>query len=109
MIDMDVYPKFIIEGDRLILSKVTYHKELVTDKSKVKGGGWFRYLHHTDTFVLTGSSFDFGAAQFADIKRCIKSGNVFSDKDSDHDISKDHHFSYDTGTEVIEIKTEESL
>lgn len=41
---MDIFPKFIIEtddelGDCLIISKCTYHKELVTDHTKVKGGG----------------------------------------------------------------------
>ena len=41
---MDVFPKFIIEtdnqeGDCLIIAKCTYHKQLATDISKVKGGG----------------------------------------------------------------------
>lgn len=44
---MDVFPKFIIEEDSekgccLILSKITYHRELVANEENVKGGGWFR-------------------------------------------------------------------
>lgn len=41
---MEVYNKFIIEndetlGDCLILGRVTYHKQLAYDESKVKSGG----------------------------------------------------------------------
>lgn len=34
---MDVFPKFIIEGNNLIIAKVAFHKDLVIDKDKVKG------------------------------------------------------------------------
>lgn len=42
---MDLFPKYIIEtddelGNCLILSKCSFHHELVTDKNKVKGGGF---------------------------------------------------------------------
>jgi hypothetical protein len=102
MIDT-LYPKFIIEGDRLILSKVTYHKELVTDEKQVKGGGWFRYLQHTDTFVFYGSSFDYGSPAREDIVRCVREDKVFRNKFSDESIVKDHHFALDTGTEIIPL------
>ena len=101
---MDKFPKFIIEGDNLILSKVSYHSDIVTDKTKVKGGGWFRFLQHTDMFVFYGDSNDFGAAKFEDIKKCVEDGKVFSDNRLYRNISDKHNFGYDTGTEIIEIK-----
>lgn len=35
----DVFPKFIVEGNELIIGKCTFHKQLATDPAKVKGGG----------------------------------------------------------------------
>ena len=80
---MDVFPKFIIEtddelGDCLIIAKCTYHKELVTDKTKVKGGGWWSRDNDTNTFTLYGDSGDFGRAIFEDIKKCVQSENVYN-------------------------------
>lgn len=74
---MDVFPKFIIEGDDLILAKVTYHKELATDLSKVRGGGMFDYDVDTNTFTLFGESSQFGPAELDDIKRCVENGKVY--------------------------------
>lgn len=99
---MDVFPKFIIEGDSLIIGKVTYHKQLVTEPEKVKGGGWFRYLQQTDTFVFYGSSHDLGSAKFDDIKKCVESGKVF-DRHRDDRLIK-HNFAYDTQTELIPLR-----
>lgn len=72
---MDKFPKFIIEtndelGDCLILSKCTYHKDLVTDPTKVKGGGWFSY--DDGTFTFYGKSADYGEASLEDIKHCVE-------------------------------------
>jgi len=100
---MEKFPKFIIEDGKLILMKVTYHKEIVTDATKVKGGGWFRYLQFSDMFVFSGSSEDFGTAKFDDIKQCVVGGNVFSHKMLHRNISDKHNFGYDTGTEIIQI------
>ena len=100
---MEKYPKFIIENDNLILSKVTFHREIVKDASKVKGGGWFRYAHDTNTFVLFGDSTDFGAAKFEDIKNCVENGKVYSDNRLYINLTDQYNFSYDTGSEVIEI------
>lgn len=96
-----LHPKFIIEDDCLILSKVSYHNDLVTDKTKVKGGGMFRYLTQTDTFLFYGISFDFGEAKIKDIIKCIKEGKVFTNKYKTHDISNKHHFAYDMGYKII--------
>lgn len=82
---MDVFPKFIIEtdqeeGDCLIVGKCTYHKELVTNKEKVKGGGWWLLNRETDTFTLHGSSEDFGRAKIEDIASCVQRKKVYSNK-----------------------------
>lgn len=100
---MEKFPKFIIEDDKLILMKVTYHKEIATDVSKVKGGGWFKYLKETNMFTLNGESHDFGKAKFEDIKKCVEECKVFSDNLLYRNISKNHKFGYDTGTEIIEL------
>ena len=102
---MEKYPKFIIEDDKLILMKVIFHKEIVTDESKVKGGGWFKYLNDTNMFVFSGESHDFGKAKFEDIKQCVENCQVYSDNRFFRNISKRHIFGYDTGSEIIELKT----
>ena len=100
---MDKFPKFIIEDDCLILAKVSYHKNLVTDKAKVKGGGWFRFVQETNTFIFHGDSQDFGKAKMEDIQKCITLGNVFSNIYQTHSIAGKHNFAYDTGTEIINL------
>lgn len=82
---MNVHPKFIIEtddikGDCLIISKCTYHKQLVTDSSKVKGGGWWSLDIENELFTLFGESVDFGMAKIEDISNCIKNHNVYRDR-----------------------------
>lgn len=100
---MDVYPKFIVEGNNLIIAKVTYHKDLVTDKERVKGGGWWRLKN--GTMILHGSSFDFGAARIEDIKGCIESGNVWSDSYGIENIKDIFDFSYQNEVgEIIKLK-----
>lgn len=82
---MDVFPKFIIEedeleGDCLIISKCTYHKQLVTFPDKVKGGGWWSLNEQLKEFTLFGDSYDFGSANIEDIKKCVELGKVFTNK-----------------------------
>lgn len=79
---MDVFPKFIIEGDDLILGKVTYHKELANDISQVRGGGMFEYDASTNTFTLFGESSQFGRADLDDVKRCVENGKVYFGPDA---------------------------
>jgi len=100
---MQLHPKFIIEGDNLILSKVTYHREIVTDLMKVKGGGWFRFNSDTNTFILYGESIEFGPAQFKDIKKCVENGKVYSNRQLSHKINNDYSFFYDSGASVIQL------
>lgn len=99
----DVFPKFVIEDDALILGMITYHHELVIDKSKVKGGGWFRYEEKNNRFVFYGESEDFKGARLEDIRQCIKEGKVFTNKFQTHSIAHKHKFAYDTQSEIIDL------
>ncbi len=100
---MDVFPKFIIEGDALIIQKAKYHKDIATDPKKVRGGGWFRYSQKTNTFTFYDQSEDFGPARLEDIKKCVEEGKVFTGRGCRRNISKDHNFAYDTKTEIIPL------
>lgn len=97
------YPKFIIEGDKLILQKVGYHKEIATDLSLVKGGGWFHFNSDTNTFRLSGESHDFGPAKLEDIQRSVDEGKVFFGNMLNRNISETHKFEYNTMTEIIPL------
>lgn len=103
---MDVFPKFIIEtdaelGDCLIMSKCTYHKQLATDLTKVKGGGWF--IYEDDKITFHGSSYDLGVAKLGDIKKCIENDRVFRTPTLKHSIAKTYKFFYNIGSERIPL------
>lgn len=100
---MDVSPKFIIEDGNLILMKVSYHKNIVTDINKVSGGGWFNFKKDLNMFIFYGDSHEFGKAKFVDVKRCVEEGRVYSDKYLSHNITNKHKFGYDTGSEIINL------
>lgn len=99
---MEAYPKFIIEGSSLIMAKCTYHKQLVTDKEQVKGGGWFKFDTQIKAFVFNGSSHDFGKATLEDIKSCVMNGEVYGNSRKSRSMA-DFEFYYDTGTELVYI------
>lgn len=101
---MEKFSKFIIQDDKLILMKVTFHKEIVTNPTNVKGGGWFKYVSETNTFIFSGDSYDFGKAKFDDIKQCVENGEVYSDNRLFRNISNRHNFAYNTECEIIELK-----
>lgn len=103
---MDVFPKFIIEtfpeeGDCLIISKVTFHNEMVTNKENVKGGGWFTLKNNVLTF--RGQSEEFGAATIEDIQKCIELENIYTNPYLLTNISKKYTFKYDIGSEIIDL------
>jgi hypothetical protein len=108
---MDVFPKFIIEtddelGDVLIIAKCTYHKELTTNKEKVKGGGWFKFNKETNTFILSDESYDFGRAKIEDIKNCIDKGNVYTNSRCYRSIADKYSFDYKNEVgEIINLKS----
>ena len=99
---MDVYPKFIIEENNLIIGKCTFHKQLANDITKVKGGGWFRYDKDKNTFILGGKSHDFGYAKIEDIRKCIELGNVYGNSRMTRKMDN-YKFVYDTQSELIEL------
>jgi len=100
---MDLQPKFIIEDNALILGKVTFHKHLANDISKVRGGGWFVYHHDSKTFILHGESHQFGKARLEDIQKCVESGEVYTNKSKTHSIAKDFTFYYDKYSEKVKL------
>lgn len=89
---MDVFPKFIIEGDELILGKVTYHKQLATDVKNVKGGGWWSFNEDKTEITFFGKSEDFGYATLEDIRKAVLEKKIFTD--SFINISNEFTFSY---------------
>lgn len=106
---MDTFPKFIIEtdnelGDCLIIAKVTYHKQIVTDKNKVLGGGWYGLNNDTKEITFYGKSEDFGKATLEDIKRCVDSGNVYTNIPVEEtNIANNFKFFYDRGSEIVPL------
>ena len=106
---MDVFPKFIIEtdseeGDCLIIAKCTYHKQLATDLTKVKGGGWWTLDRDNSVFTLYGDSYDLGRATIEDITSCVQRKKVFSTRSLLGNLTDDFKFQYknDVG-EIIHI------
>lgn len=95
----DVFPKFIVEGNELIIAKCTYHRQLVSNKDKVKGGGLWKLDQDKKEFVLYGSSDDFGYATAEDIKACIDAGKVHAGSRN----FSDHTFYLNTGSEIIKL------
>ncbi len=96
---MDVFPKFIIEtdeqeGDCLIVAKCTYHKQLVTDLTKVKGGGWWTLDRENSIFTLQGDSYDLGRAKIEDIASCVQRKKVFSSPTLTRNYTDEFRFQY---------------
>lgn len=98
---MDMFPKFIIEDGNLIISKCAYHKELVVDKEKVQGGGWFSLKD--GVFRFYGDSYEFGAAKLEDIQKAVKEDKVFTNKYTINSIVKYYKFVYDSQSELIPL------
>lgn len=100
---METFPKFIIEGDNLIIQKCTFHKELISNEKLVKGGGWFRFINETNVFVFYGGSHDYGKASYDDIKTCFENKKIFSGTRLTRNISEKFNFAYDNGEEIINL------
>jgi hypothetical protein len=97
----EVFSKFIIEGENLIMAKCVFHKELAVNIDDVKGGGAFMYDSENKQFIFSGKSHDFGPANLEDIKRCVQEGKVFGRRGGTRSMN-DHKFVYNTGS--VEIK-----
>ena len=91
---MDIFPKFIIEDGCLIISKVTYHKQLVTNVADVKGGGWFIMDFENKTLTFYGKSEDFGKAKLVDIQECVKNNKVYTNRSCSRSITDKYKFFY---------------
>lgn len=108
---MSIFPKFIIEtddqeGDCLIVAKCTYHKQLATDISKVKGGGWWTLDRENSIFTLYGNSHDFGRANIDDIAKCVQCKKVFSNRALVRNFTDDFKFKYrDEVGDIIDLET----
>lgn len=98
----DVFPKFIVEGNNLVIGKCTFHKQLATDPANVKGGGMWDWDRDQKEVFLYGDSVDFGFAKPEDIKACINAGNVFLSYIGGRNIS-DLTFYLNTGSEIIKL------
>jgi len=109
---MDVFPKFIVviddvDGYCLLMAKVSFHKQLLSDNQKCLGGGWFNYDRESNTFFLHGESHDFGKASLENIKKCFEpdSGGVYTNRHMIRDMTDRHNYSYrNEAGEVTVIK-----
>lgn len=110
-VKVDVFQKFIIEtydiyGDCMIMSKITYHKQLATDISKVKGGGWWEFDKENSIFMLYGDSDSFGKAKIEDIAYCVQRNKVFLNSSLKANISNKFKFLYRyNNDEIIDLHT----
>lgn len=105
---MEIYPKFVVITDDeyglcLIIAKCTFHKQLHPDVTKIKGGGFWDLNRETNTFTLSGSSHDFGAATIEDIQTCINNNNVYTNSSLCRNITNKYKFEYDTQSEIIKL------
>lgn len=86
----DLKLKWIIQDGHLILGKVKYHTELVTDLAKVKGGGLWDMDIDSNVILLYGSSSDYGYASIEDVSAAVQAGNC----DATHREGRYNEFSY---------------
>lgn len=101
---MDIFNKFIVEDGCIIMCKVTYHKELVTDKELVRGGGSFMFTDDNKGIKFYGSSYDFGAPYLEDIQKAFKECKVYWSQYSDEDISTEYKYVFvDECGEITEL------
>jgi hypothetical protein len=98
----DAFPKFIVEGNNLVIGKCTYHWQLATDPAKVKGGGLWKWDREKKEITLYGKSEDYGRAKPVDIKRCIESENIFLSYIYGRKV-EGHTFYLNTGVETIKL------
>lgn len=96
-------PKYIIEDGNLIISKCVFHKDIVTDKEKVQGGGWFKLDYENRTFTFYDDSHDFGKAKLEDVKKAVLEGKVYTNNRLTHSIATQFKFLYNTGSELIPL------
>ena len=73
---MEVFPKWIIEGNSLVIRKATFHREIAENVNNVKGGGWFEFDRDREAFILYGKSEDFGRCSKETVHDAVSRRNV---------------------------------
>jgi len=106
---MEVFSKFLIIDNHLLIAKCTYHNEILhdiscldddIDEKNIQGGGW--YFIKNDTITFYGDSHEFKKAKYEDIVNCINTNNVYYMYDN---ISNKYSFNYrDDKNNIIKIK-----
>ncbi len=66
--------KFIINNGNLVVGNVQFHKELITNHSTTRGGGWWHLDRGNGIMYLYNRSIDFGQAQREDVIKAITTG-----------------------------------
>ncbi len=100
-----LFPKFIVEDGSLVMMYVQYHSQIVNNKDKVNGGGWFRFDKHSKSCIFYGGSQDYGNAKLEHIKDCVRNRKVFMNPHKNRSLADKYKFYYDTGMEMIELET----
>jgi hypothetical protein len=98
----DVFPKFIVEGNNLVIGKCTYHKQMATELANVKCGGYWEWERDRKIFHFYGTSDDFGYPEPEHLKPCIEVGNVFLSHSRGRKVT-DHTFYLNVGNEIIKL------
>lgn len=99
----DVYPKFILEGDSIVMARVSFHKELIINPMNVKGGGWFKKSKDGNTYTFYGSSEDFGEADVSKLKACVQNDRVFTNRSKKHSIATKYTFRHETMDDSVTL------
>ena len=98
---MEKFNKFVIENDTVYLDKVFYHKEIVEDRTKVKGGGLFLIDNVNRIITFYGSSTDFGPFDDKHLADCILNNKVMLYRIKN--ISLIYKFRINIGSEILNI------
>lgn len=98
----DVFPKWIVEDDSLIIGKCTNHHQLAVNPTRIKGGGWWHMAPEANIILLYGSSADYGYAPIDAVAEAIQAQKAGTFADEDH--FKDYIFMYSTRYKLEDAK-----
>jgi len=76
----NIVPKYIIQNNRVVIGKVAYHKDLITGKIGVQGGGMFIINHKEATLLLYGDSYKLGPPDMDALKKAVKNWKIYTNK-----------------------------
>jgi len=72
-----MHQKYIVQDGNILLAKVQFHKQLVTNPEGVRGGGQYRLDADKMTIKFFGRSHDYGDSDFDEVSRAIAEGKVY--------------------------------